>query len=447
MSALLPELDARGATEERGVRPAAARARHNWPLYALLVLIPLQNIHLNYLPSLGAGLNVINVLFALAVVVAMSRRNPLVSLGGLNHWLVAYIAWSIVTLVIGYGRVSTDTEDHLMSLKDHLLAVVLFFVVQRTTTDEMALRRTVAVTLLPLLYIAKAVWVQHLAVSKWHYDDDLRVTGSFSLLGANEFAAFCITVALVCLALLFVVKERPGWRMALLAGLGCTVFSIVYTYSRAGYISLGVGVALLFLLWRGRMKLAVPLLLVGMALPTVLPQSVFDRFDTITLEKGKRDESTDSRFRFWAVAFEVWGQHPIEGIGYHVFHHKEYNPYGMDTHNFFIRELAEKGIIGAVIIVGLFVALWRALRRVLVTSRPGGWAQGLSLGMIAALAAMICGCCFGDRFTYYPMVTYFWVYLALALRAWQLERAGVRAATQPREAGAPVAPMPHAGVA
>jgi O-antigen ligase len=444
MSALLPEPGALDLGARGDARPVE-RSRHNWPLYALIAMLPLQNIHLNWVPSLGAGLNFINVAFALAVLVALARRGRVAKVAGLDKWLYAYIAWSLVSLAIGYGRVGSETEDHLTSLKDHLIAVLLFFVVQRSAGDALALRRIMAVTLVPLLYVAKAVWVQQQSVSKWHYDDDLRVQGTFSLLGANEFAAFCITVTLVCLALLFAVRERPGWRIALLAALGCTLFAIVYTYSRAGYISLAVGVLLVFLLWRQRWKLAVPLLLLGMVLPTLLPQSVYDRFDSITLEKGKRDESTDSRFRFWAVALDVWQQHPVEGIGYHTFHHREFNPYKMDTHNFFIRELAEKGIIGGVIIVGLFVAMWRALRRVLLTSRPGGWAHGLALGMLGALAALICGCCFGDRFTYYPMVSYFWVYFALTLRAWQLEREEAHADAPEARRG--VEPLPHAGLA
>jgi putative inorganic carbon (hco3(-)) transporter len=443
MSALLPEPGALDA-DVRAEARAPARSRHNWPLYALVAMLPLQNIHLNWLPSLGAGLNFINITFALAVLVALARRGSVARVAGLDKWLYAYIAWSVVSLLIGYGRVGSETEDHLMSLKDHLIAVLLFFVVQRSTGDALELRRVMAVTLLPLLYVAKAAWVQQQAI-KWHYDDALRVQGTFSLLGANEFAAFCITVALVCLALLFVVRERPGWRIALLAALGCMLFAIVFTYSRAGYIALAVGVVLLFLLWRHRWKLAVPLLLLGMVLPSLLPQSVYDRFDSITLEEGKRDDSTDSRFRFWAVALDVWQQHPVEGIGYHTFHHREFNPYKMDTHNFFIRELAEKGLVGGIIIVGLFFAMWRALRRVLSTARPGGWAQGLALGMLGALAAMITGCCFGDRFTYYPMISYFWVYFALTLRAWQLEReeAGERTTTR----SAAVEPLPHAGLA
>ena len=50
--------------------------------------------------------------------------------------------------------------------------------------------------------------------------------------------------------------------------------------------------------------------------------------------------------------------------------------------------------------------------------------EALGLGMIGAWVALVVGNCFGDRFTYDPMIGYFWVYLGLTLKAHELERAG-----------------------
>ena len=41
----------------------------------------------------------------------------------------------------------------------------------------------------------------------------------------------------------------------------------------------------------------------------------------------------------------------------------------------------------------------------------GSLAYALGLGMIGAWLALVLGNCFGDRFTYYPMIGYFWVFL------------------------------------
>jgi len=37
--------------------------------------------------------------------------------------------------------------------------------------------------------------------------------------------------------------------------------------------------------------------------------------------------------------------------------------------------------------------------------------------MLGCITTFLIGNMFGDRFSHYPLVTYFWVYLALVLRA------------------------------
>jgi putative inorganic carbon (hco3(-)) transporter len=152
----------------------------------------------------------------------------------------------------------------------------------------------------------------------------------------------------------------------------------------------------------------------------VLPNAVIERFDSTTLKEGERDASTESRFEFWGVAWDIYKRNPIAGSGYHTFHHKELNPYGMDAHNFFMRELTEKGIVGLAIVLVLLLKVYRAIRRTMREHPPGSFAHGLALGMTGAFVALVAGSCFGDRFTYYPMVAYFWAYVGLILVATRL---------------------------
>jgi hypothetical protein len=56
---------------------------------------------------------------------------------------------------------------------------------------------------------------------------------------------------------------------------------------------------------------------------------------------------------------------------------------------------------------------WRCLR----DSPPGSLAYALGLGMCAAWVALVITNIWGDRFTYSQMIGYFWVYLALVLKA------------------------------
>jgi O-antigen ligase len=417
-----------------GAFAAPETPRENWLLYGFLFLLPLQNLQTGYMPNLGGGLNFLNVGFALAMLGAWRCHGRLAKWSSLHRWILAYTAYSLVSLLISYGAVS-NTENHFNMLKDALLAVMIVFLVQISVTGWASVRHVLLVTVLPLPYILRVTWSQHASVSHWHYSDVLRISGTFSLLGANEYASFCVTSLVLLLALLVGTRWDWRWRALFVIGIACTLFGVLWAYSRTSYIALMLGAATVLLLWRGRWKVAVPLLVLAMALPAILPPSVVERFDSTTLEGSQVDESTEMRFEFWQIAWENFLAHPLTGSGYHTFQHPEINPMHMDTHNFFMRELTEKGLIGVTITVGMLLSILVAAVRTWRDAPPGSLAQALGLGMIGVWLSLMLSNVFGDRFTYYPMIGYFWAYVGLMLKSRELALAeGARAGV-----GVPVA--------
>jgi len=398
----------------------SARAPQNWLLYAFLLLLPLQNLQTGYMPKLGPGLNFLNIGFCLALFGAWRCGGSIVRGSSVHRWIVAYVGYAFLSLYIGYSNVHSETDEHLSMLKDAMLAVMLVFVVQMSVTSWSTLRRVIAVTLLPLPYMLRVTWDQHASVATWHYKDSLRISGTFSELGANEFASFCVMMAILIFALLLAVRMSLRWRVLLGIAIACVVLGVVWTYSRTAYIALMLGLVCVVLLWRGRWKMALPLFAAALVLPNVLPVSVIERFDSTTLEEGKRDESTENRFEFWSIAWDNFAAHPLFGSGYHTFHHPEINPRQTDTHNFFMRELTEKGIVGALITFSMLLSILQACRRTMSRAPAGTLAYALGLGMVGAWFALIVENFFGDRFSYYPMIGYFWVYLGLTLKAREL---------------------------
>jgi len=300
-----------------------ARAPQNWLLYAFLLLLPLQNLQTGYMPKLGPGLNFLNIGFCLALFGAWRCGGSIVRGSSVHRWIVAYVGYAFLSLYIGYSNVHSETDEHLSMLKDAMLAVMLVFVVQMSVTSWSTLRRVIAVTLLPLPYMLRVTWDQHASVATWHYKDSLRISGTFSELGANEFASFCVMMAILIFALLLAVRVSLRWRVLLGIAIACVVLGVVWTYSRTAYIALMLGLVCVVLLWRGRWKMALPLFAAALVLPNVLPVSVIERFDSTTLEEGKRDESTENRFEFWSIAWDNFAAHPLFGSGYHTFHHPE----------------------------------------------------------------------------------------------------------------------------
>lgn len=397
-------------------RPIADRAPRNWALYVFLILLPLQNITAGYLPNIGGGFNFLNVMFLVSLFTAMAQGGKLAQGEPVNTWTTLYAAYMVLSMLIGFHFVD-DPTNHFNQLKDHLVGLFVVYVVQMSVRDWHGVRMVVLAMLVPLPYIAKVVWNQHYSVASTHYNDDLRISGTFALLGANEFAAFCVTVAVVLFALLLACRLSRMWKLLLMGGIACMVLGVLYAYSRTAYIALILGLVTVVMVWRGRLKLLLPLMLAVVVLPAVLPKSVVERFDSTTVEEGKRDESTELRIEYWKIAWSNFLRNPVVGTGYHTFHHREINPYGRDTHNLYIRMLSEGGILGAIVLIGILLAVLRTAMRELAHSRSGTWRYALALGLMGAWVAMIISNLFGDRFTYYPVIAYFWAYVALVAKA------------------------------
>lgn len=406
--------------------------RQNWALYLFVVLVPLQNLHTDHLPNLGGGLNFLNLMFLASLLLAWRSGGSLVRGTGVNGWMFAYMAMGVVALLVGHAYV-IDPSEHASFLKDQVIAMAFLFLAQMSATDWGSVRRLLLLSLLPLPYMAYVVLDQHAAVSSWHYDHSLRISGTFSLLGANEFAAFCTTAVLVLVGLLATLRASWTLRATLAIAATCAGAGVVLTYSRTAYVAVLAGLLVILALRRRRAQLLAAALGALLLAPALLPYSVIERFQSIEVDEETADKSTVDRFLYWGVALERFGEHPVLGVGYHAFHHAEINPYRTDTHNFFLRELVEKGVVGFLVLAGLMVAVWRALWRSYRRSSHGSWSHAMALGMLGAFAALCIGNLAGDRFTYYPMIAHFWLYVGLVLRMHALRRAA--AAHPPPAAG------------
>ena len=403
----------------------AVKSRNNWVLYAFVFFLPLQNLQVGYMPNLGAGLNFLNLFFGLSLIGAWKVGGSLGKGEALNRWVLIYAIYQVISLLIGYRFVSSP-EVHVNLLKDQLLGLFVFYLVQMSVVDWTAWRRILLATVLPLPYIGRVLWAQHQSVAEWHYSDDLRIKGTFTLLGANEMAAFCVTSVIILFALLLGAKMSRMWRWGLLAGLAFMVMGVMYGYSRTAYVTLILGVLTVALVWRQRMRLILPLLITAALLPAIVPSSVMERFEETKVEEGQRDESTEMRFEFWAIAWDTFTHYPIAGTGYHTFHHREINPWGKDTHNLYMRTLSEGGLIGAVILLGILFSVLLTVLRHLKISATGTMPYALGVGLVGVWVAWIVGNLFGDRFTYYPMIAYLWVYVALLIKARDLPKEGAK---------------------
>ena len=387
----------------------------------LVFLIPLQNIYIGKLPSLGGGLNFLNICFLFAIFTWKMRPDLNVSTKtSLNKPIIFFMFSYLLALIMHKVTLGVVDMGLVTGIKDILLAPILFFITLNSVRDRRGIILTIGATVLPLFYMFRVFFAQSRNVSSYHYDDDMRISGTFSQLGSNEVATFYASYTLVLLALFYFFKTT---KVRLILGLliALNLYSLVYSYSRGAYVGFLLGG--LAMVWHVRKKLVfmvIPVVFIfGGVMLNFLPASVQERFGTISADESSRDESAQSRFVFWGYAWEQFLQNPVVGKGYLTF--IEFNPYHMDTHNYYMKLLAENGIIGFVIFV---MILWRASKagRNLYDESDDPLYKALGIGLFGVVISLTIGNIFGDRYTHYPLSAYFYVYLALTLRALVLTR-------------------------
>ena len=399
----------------------ALNIKSNFVLLFLIFLIPLQNIYIGKLPSLGGGLNLLNICFLIAFFVWKMRPElNLQTQTSLNKPILLYMGSLLLALVMHKVSLGVMTMDLVTNVKDMLLAPFLFFITLYSVRDRKGIIMAIGATLLPLLYMFRVFYAQHKSVSSWHYDHALRISGTFSQLGSNEIATFYAAYTLVLITLFYFIKTTKV-RLVLGFLVALNLYSLVYSYSRGAYVGFLIG--LIAIVWHTRRKMVfmiIPVFFVfGGVLLNFLPESVQERFGSITEDESSRDESAQSRFVFWGIAFEQFLQSPIVGKGYLTF--IEFNPYHMDTHNYYMKLLAENGIIGFIVFL---VILWRSSKvgRSLYDESDDPLYKALGIGLFGVVVSLAVGNIFGDRYTHYPLSAYFYVYLAISLRALMLVR-------------------------
>lgn len=95
-----------------------------------------------------------------------------------------------------------------------------------------------------------------------------------------------------------------------------SIFGVVFTYSRGGFLGLCVVIAILQL----KAKRNIFLLIFGAAFIGVIvflsvPESYKERISTIFVSSEDRDKSSGGRLHFWKVAIIIANDNPIFGIG------------------------------------------------------------------------------------------------------------------------------------
>lgn len=226
----------------------------------------------------------------------------------------------------------------------------------------------------------------------------------------NDFGALML-FPLAVAASMFLTEKNKTIRMLALAGTIVVPLTIFATQSRGAILALGVAVAFSILIQgKGRMKSLILIASAGAVVAIFAPSSVWSRLSNLrkatesgNLENAGDDQSAEQRLEIMRVAVSVTKSFPVTGVGWAGYP----NAHGAfarrsqfkslaggerDAHNTYLTLLAETGILGFGLYMGMiWVTVSQAIKaqRRIRRFRPDYAAQ-LKLLMLALLAYGVC---------------------------------------------------------
>lgn len=214
-------------------------------------------------------------------------------------------------------------------------------------------------------------------------------TGGSDLMEGNFLAAH-LAVILPFLGVFF-LQARWHMKAFLTAAAAIIIDVIIQCRSRGAFLAMAAGAMTAFVFIPSRLRAKLSLLIIfGIAgSVSMMDQNFWTRMTEIhfTTSVEEQDESSAGRILAWRAAISMAADHPL-GIGYNnfVYRVEEYAPAiaGKDTHNTYLRCLAELGVQGALLLFLLIVnALNHAYHLVRQDTHPEyalwGYAIGVSL--------------------------------------------------------------------
>ncbi len=272
------------------------------------------------------------------------------------------------------------------------------------------------------------------------YSHQGRYAWNFIFSNPNDYAT--LTLLMFGLNLVaFQSATKPWQRWAAMVGAVLMPVAILFTASRAGFLGLVLFGAVVLLRSRQKARMLVLAGVATLAVALAAPPESWDRVRSLTKVKNtevlqsEADESARQRFMIWQIAWKMWKDHPVFGVGLGAAPYSNY-AYALsrpewslararwNTHNTFLNVLAETGLPGLILFAGIFVSTFRHLARARKAVEPVVPEWGTD---IRYLEAALLGFLVGATFGVIHGLPYLYIYLAVA---W-LVASSVQGAVQP----------------
>jgi O-antigen ligase len=375
------------------------------------------------------GLTIGRLIAPVALVVlvdAAVRRRLALPRGSPAVWALGYAIWTIAS---GLWSVSLGSTGFLLGSLGIALVYMTAFA---TLTDSDAELKRV---LIAVSVASVAIGLLAILSFSFGVPADLSAGRSEGGTGdANLFAAY--QIAAIPLVLVLVSEVARGLPQLLVYGGALTIIASVFTsVSRGGLVAmLVVAVTMVFIPARAMFRSVgqkVAVLLVIVVVGAVALQAT-----STALTARLSDKTGSGRVYEWKAAWLSVHQHPVLGLGYGAFPPRsrellhqvpgvdlekfDIGPQGEAVHNVYLGTLAELGIPGLVLFLGLLVSTGRTLRGAALTARRTG--NLFLMRASNALLLSLVGVCVAALFLSLETSRALWVVVGLSLALARITR-------------------------
>lgn len=341
----------------------------------------------------------------------------------INLVVVLVIFGSIINLIRGYTFMALPYDINLVRLmtwKNYMILPVIYFIAMNNINKENLVKWIIICICFSMLAMDFNFHGTFRWLKSYHYSHDIRIAGAFSSLGPNEMGIFFSQFTFLLIGISYFLDDKK-LRYSIFFVCVCNMYPIIYSYSRATYMSVIAGLLTLGLLKDRRLLLLLFALIISYS--AILPNSVVERIDMTFLDKQQTSEErlqssgfdvggttieVTGRIHLWEKATAYFKRHPFLGIGFDTFRHKE----GWITHSLYMKILAEQGLLGVIIFLLFTMTILRQSYNLFKYSKSK-LGQGIGLGFLTCVITHLVGSVSGDQSLYYNLMAIYWLFLGI----------------------------------
>ena len=290
------------------------------------------------------------LIVALATMIGLVATKDKSSLPKDNALILMGLLWLLFVFTTYFAINQRDAWPHLNENSKIFLMIFVSVILINSATKLRYLLLIMALSL-GLIGLKGGIW----AILSGGAHRVYGPAGTF--VGDNNDLALALNMALPLLLYLSKDEPRPWLKLLLKTTFVMSIVAIIFTYSRGGFLALGL-VSFLLMIKAKYKSLAVITLGIGSLMAMwIVPAKWGDRMNTI--QTYEEDGSAMGRINAWKMAWNLALDRPLTGGGFETFTPQVFRIYAPnpdsvhDAHSNCFEMLGEQGFIG----LGLYLLL------------------------------------------------------------------------------------------